>query len=235
VYFSPIAVGLAGFFVGRSDAQFRKVAHGMVLLHFARHTLLMIRPLLLLISFIAILPISRAEILVYAGTIQRTEPEESYKPVTLKCFIVTNPNTGEVSVIAYGKKDGIKRRDLGRTDPADYYPLLRLDGSKFDLYVYTLADKSMFGSQQRGLFLRGPQKSVVVDRQNGELVTAQRARTLKGRIQTIGIGLGYSYLEDEIVVRLDEVRTVDVNVRDLTITQAADEIDAFLLSLGFNL
>jgi hypothetical protein len=191
----------------------------------------------LILGFVTLLfaiPLAEAEVLIYTGTIRRIEPKDSYKPIVLKCFIITNPMTGEISVIGYGKIDGAKRRELGSVLGADYYPLDRADASKFELYAFTVLNKEI-GVDMRSLFLRGPQKTVTVDMLSGNPVTAQRARTLKGSRRELGIGLGYSYRESEIVVRLDEQRTIDVNVRDRTVAQVREEISAVLFSRGFNL
>jgi hypothetical protein len=71
-------------------------------------------------------------------------------------------------------------------------------------------DKS-FGINLRSFFLRGPQNAGTVNRIGGNPIVVQRARTLKGAIRKFGTGLGYAYLESEVVVTLDEMRTVDVN------------------------
>jgi hypothetical protein len=47
----------------------------------------------LLVVLLSTLTSLRAEVLVYVGTIRRTEPEDSYKPLPLKCFVVTNLTT----------------------------------------------------------------------------------------------------------------------------------------------
>src|SRR6187549_1261302 len=119
--------------------------------------------LLLATLFFVALPVSYAEVLIYTGTIRRTEPEDSYKAYPLKCFIVTNPVTSQVAVIGYGKVKGLKRRDDGTIEPADYYPLVRADQTKFDLYAYTFVDKAV-GVINKALFLRGAQRTVNVNR-----------------------------------------------------------------------
>ena len=189
--------------------------------------------LCLLIAFFSAQSL-HAEVLVYVGTIRRTEPEDSFKAYALKCFIVTNPVTGEVSVIGYGKVGGAKRRDEGSPNVTKYFPLNRSDTSLLDLYTFTYLEDSI-GVDQRSLFLRGAQRTVTINRVSGKLVLAQRARTLKGSARNFGAGFGYEYLESEIVATLDETRTVDVNVRNRTVTQVRDEISANLDSLGFNL
>jgi hypothetical protein len=119
----------------------------------------------------------------------------------------------QVAIIGYGKLDGVKKRDEGVVVPCDYYPLNRTDGvSFFDFYAYTFVDKSV-GIQYKSVFLRGAQKTVTINRVNGNLVRAQRARTLKGSVRDFGGGFGYEYDESEIVATLDEARTIDVNVR----------------------
>jgi hypothetical protein len=190
--------------------------------------------LLLLLALFAAPLLTRAEVLVYAGTARRLEPEESFVPRVWKCFVISNPVTGELAIISYGKEKGLKRRDSGSVEMLDYYPLLRLDGSNFDLYTNTELDKSV-GVFQESLFLRGLQKTVTVRKTNGVPVTAQRAKSLKGSLRRLGIGLGYSYLETEILVRFDETRTVDANVRNVTVADVRTELNNFLSSIGYNL
>lgn len=184
-------------------------------------------------AFATIVP-ARSEVLIYTGTTRRTEPKLSLKARVLRCYVVTEPQTNSVAVIGYGKQDGMKRRDLGEKITADYYPLAQLSGAVFDLYAYTFVDKSI-GVQQSALFLRGPQKTVTVDRNFANPVFAQRAKVLKGVRRIFGAGLGYGYVENDIVVTLNQTRTIDANVRDLTFDQARTEITQLLSSLGYSL
>ena len=192
------------------------------------------RLLLFLLALFAAVPLMRAEVLVYAGTMRRIEPEESFLPRTWKCFVVTNPGTGELAVISYGKEKGLKRRDSGAVMTTDYYSLLRLDDSIFELYTFTTLDKTL-GVYQESLFMRGAQKAVTVNRLNGVPLVVQRAKTLKGSQRTLGVGLGYGYLEKEILAKFDETRTVDANVRNVTVQQVRTELNNYLSSIGYSL
>jgi hypothetical protein len=192
------------------------------------------RLFLLIIALLSTTLPMQADVLIYTGTIVRTEPIISYRSRLLRCFIVTDPATGDLGIIGYGKLNGVKRRDLGSITNSDYYTFDQAAGSVFDLYVRVLEDKGL-GVTQQSLFLRGTQKTVTIDRINDFPITAQRARVLKGTQRILGIGLGEAYFENQIAVTLNATRTIDANVRNLTLSEALNELGASLSSLGYNL
>ena len=147
---------------------------------------------------------------------------------------MSDPGTGESAVFVCGKFDGQKRRKGGVIRDGDYYGGPLVTGSKdTDLYVFVDKSDDMFGVSRNSMFLRGNRKDVQVNLNGGSPVFARRARFLKGPVRLLAGGLGSTYVEDQLTLTLDTTRTVDSNVRSLTLAQAVEEIRGLLFSRGF--
>jgi hypothetical protein len=181
---------------------------------------------------LTVLSAARAELLVYTGSASLVDYETRSKPYLRKCFVATDPAAKRFFTIDYGTIDGLKRLSV-RSYTGEYFPLPRTDGSKFDFYSSVTKDDTV-GILRESAFFRGLQKPVTVRVQAGTPVIAQRARNLTGKVIYLGVGFGYTFNETLFQASFNTTRTVDVNVRGLTLDQYRAELTALLQAQGFN-
>jgi hypothetical protein len=176
---------------------------------------------------------TRAEVLIYSGTVKLTEPSVRKKPIIRKAFLVTDTTGKSTQLVTYGKFDRVKDRDEEGINVGDFFSgALTTGGPLMDLYTFLRQD-DQFGVLRHSVFLRGYQKSVQVSMNQGQPVTAMRAKFLKGSVHKLVASLGTLYFEAELSLELDKDRTIDVNVRDISAATAYDEINALLEAKGF--
>jgi hypothetical protein len=176
---------------------------------------------------------ARAEVLIYSGTVRLVELEVRNKPFIRKAFLVTDPVGKSTQLVTYGKFRGVKSRDEEAIKVGDFLNgALTTGGPLLDLYTF-LKSEDTGGIVRESVFLRGIQKSVQVSLNQGNPVTAMRAKFLKGSVRKLAAGIGASYSEQELSLTLDRARTVDANVRGISAAIAYDELKAFLEAKGF--
>ena len=177
---------------------------------------------------------ARAEVLIYSGTVKSTQPSVRRKPFIQKAFLVTDTVGKSTQLVTYGKFDRVKNRDEEAINVGNYFSgALTTGGPLMDLYTFVRQVDDQFGLLRHSIFLRGYQKSVQVSLNQGQPVTAMRAKFLTGSVRKLAGGLGTLYLEQELSLELDKDRTIDVNVRGISAATAYTEIRAFLEAKGF--
>jgi len=176
---------------------------------------------------------ARADLLIYSGTVKLIELEVRKKPFIRKAFLVTDTTGKSTQLVTYGKFDGVKNRDGEPINVGDFFSgALTTGGPLLDIYTFLRQDDTG-GVVRHSVFLRGFQKEVQVSMNQGQPVTAKRAKFLKGSVRRLVGGLGATYLEEELSLELDKERTIDVNVRGVSAATAYDEILAILEAKGF--
>ena len=192
------------------------------------------RPLLTLFALALMLSsAAQAEILIYAGSFQRTEYTTKFKPVTSKCFVVADPITEQFAVINYGRIEGTKKREVSGPFMGEYLGGT-INGVDFDYYYFVKVEDEALGGQRTGNFMRGLRATVQISQTGENPVTEQRAKTLKGTIRSIIFtGLGGAFLGGNFTVKLDTTRTVEANVAGRSFTQVFQDLNAELQVRGF--
>jgi hypothetical protein len=176
---------------------------------------------------------ARAEVLIYSGTVKLVELEVRNKPFIRKAFLVTDPSGKSTQLVTYGKFKGVKNRGEETIKVGDFLSgALTTGGPLLDIYTF-LKSEDTGGIVRESVFLRGFQKSVQVSLNQGNPVTAMRAKFLKGSVRKLAGGLGASYTEQELSLTFDRERTIDANVRGVSAATAYDELQAFLEAKGF--
>jgi hypothetical protein len=176
---------------------------------------------------------ARAEVLIYSGTVKQTELAVRKKPFVRKAFLVTDPMGESTQLVTYGKANKIKNREEEAIKVGDYFGgALTTGGPLLDIYTYLRSEDNL-GVLRQSTFLRGFQKTVKVNLSQGQPVTASRAKFLKGTARNLVAALGSSYIEQELSLVLDEDKTIQANIRNLTAASAYDEIVAMLEAQGY--
>ncbi len=178
-----------------------------------------------------------AEVLVYAGSLQRLATGDDPAAQKRKAFVVVDQFQKKIVIVSYGRDPLGKHHDFPVVEAVDYLAFPRGDGQLEDGFATTTAQntfESPTGGGYSAIFIHGTRVPLVVSI-SGDVKNVQaRAKVLTGlhagAATTI---LGAFYGQDSLTVKFDQKRTIEENGAGSTVDAAIAHVVGFLESKGY--